>query len=194
MIWPDLPYDEPVREDLDPFGGCTAIKGTKTGFFHTEQFGGRWWLVTPEGNAYFLLSMRAVPGRSAARLKAWGFNCSRSGSTRPDTAEAGIPYLVRGSFLRKAPPLPLPAKAGFPPGCGSTMYSIPPGQTHVMRTQRKCSSLSRGIPILSDTGLTTSRCSRADTTAYCLPSPTRRSGKHSSKSPARITRKNRASW
>ena len=115
MIWPDLPYNEPVRPDLDPFGGCTAIKGTKTGFFHTEQFGGRWWLVTPEGNAYFLLSMRAVPGRSAARLKAWGFNCSRSGSTRPDTAEAGIPYLVRGSFLRKAPALPLPAKAGFPP-------------------------------------------------------------------------------
>lgn len=115
MIWPDLPYDQPVRNDLDRFGGCTGIKGTQTGFFHTEQLGGRWWLITPEGNAYFLLSMRAVPGRAADRLKAWGFNCSRSGSNRPETADAGIPYLVRGSFFRSAPPLPLSAKAGFPP-------------------------------------------------------------------------------
>ncbi len=115
VIWPDLPYDEPVRDDLDQFGGYTGIQGTKTGFFHTEQIGGRWWLVTPEGNAHFLLSMRGVSGDSAHRLKAWGFNASRTGSRRPATADAGIPYLVRGSFLRKAPPLPLPSKAGFPP-------------------------------------------------------------------------------
>ena len=33
MIWPDLPYEQPVRDDLDRFGGCTGIKGTQTGSF-----------------------------------------------------------------------------------------------------------------------------------------------------------------
>ena len=38
---------------LDTYGGHTDIKGEKTGFFHTEKIDGRWWLVTPEGNAFW---------------------------------------------------------------------------------------------------------------------------------------------
>ena len=29
------------------------MKGEKTGFFHAQRIEGRWWLVTPEGNAFF---------------------------------------------------------------------------------------------------------------------------------------------
>ena len=36
---------------LDRFGGCTGKRFEATGFFRTEQ-DGRWWLVTPEGNAF----------------------------------------------------------------------------------------------------------------------------------------------
>jgi hypothetical protein len=39
--------------DVDAYGGWTKLKGEKTGFFHTQQMEGRWWLVTPDGNAFF---------------------------------------------------------------------------------------------------------------------------------------------
>lgn len=37
----------------DSYGGWTKLKGTKTGFFHTEKVDDRWWLVSPEGNVFF---------------------------------------------------------------------------------------------------------------------------------------------
>ena len=42
---------------LDTYGGFTEIKGEKTGFFHTEQIDGRWWLVTPEGHGFHGVGM-----------------------------------------------------------------------------------------------------------------------------------------
>ena len=39
--------------DYDRYGGWMKLAGTKTGFFHTQQIDGRWWLVTPEGHAFF---------------------------------------------------------------------------------------------------------------------------------------------
>src|ERR1035437_6664305 len=39
--------------DYDTYGGWMNLKGEKTGYFHTQQINGRWWLVTPEGNAFF---------------------------------------------------------------------------------------------------------------------------------------------
>jgi len=39
--------------DYDAYGGWTNLQGGKTGYFHTEQIGGRWWLVSPEGNVFF---------------------------------------------------------------------------------------------------------------------------------------------
>lgn len=38
--------------NLDEYGGLTNKKLTKTGFFHTEHDGERWWFVTPAGNAF----------------------------------------------------------------------------------------------------------------------------------------------
>lgn len=37
----------------DQYGGWTKLKGRKTGFFYVERIGGKWWLVSPEGNAFF---------------------------------------------------------------------------------------------------------------------------------------------
>src|SRR5512141_2939297 len=39
--------------DSDPYGGWPKLQGTKTGYFHTQQIDGRWWLITPDGNAFF---------------------------------------------------------------------------------------------------------------------------------------------
>ncbi len=38
--------------DLDRFGGWKGKSFEATGFFRTEHDGRRWWLVTPEGNAF----------------------------------------------------------------------------------------------------------------------------------------------
>ncbi len=115
MIWPDLPYDEPARDGLDRFGGYTGIKGTETGFFHVEEIDGRWWMITPEGNAFFVLAICSAPEHADHRLRAWGFNTSRSRRPPADVTGEGMPYMVRCTLMRRAPALPLPTQAGFPP-------------------------------------------------------------------------------
>jgi hypothetical protein len=46
---------------LDKFGGRTDLPALKaTGFFHAQKQGERWWLVTPEGHAFFSLGVNAV--------------------------------------------------------------------------------------------------------------------------------------
>ncbi len=79
--------------DYDRYGGWKALKGKKTGFFHTQKIKGRWWLVTPDGAAFFSkgvchvnfdpesVSSRAAPAdraawarQAAAQLRTWGFN------------------------------------------------------------------------------------------------------------------------
>ena len=40
-------------QELDPYGGFLDIKGTRTGYFHTERLNDRWWLVTPDGHGFF---------------------------------------------------------------------------------------------------------------------------------------------
>jgi hypothetical protein len=79
--------------DYDRYGGWNKIKGRKTGFFHAQNIKSRWWLVTPEGNAFFSkgvchvafdpenASAPAAPAdraawsrRTAGELRGWGFN------------------------------------------------------------------------------------------------------------------------
>ncbi|MDF4024700.1 beta-agarase [Luteibacter sp. PPL201] len=46
---------------LDRYGGRTDLAAMKaTGWFHTQKQNGRWWLVTPEGHAFFSLGVNAV--------------------------------------------------------------------------------------------------------------------------------------
>jgi len=39
----------------DHYGGWSEITGGKTGFFHAQKIEGRWWLITPAGNAFYAL-------------------------------------------------------------------------------------------------------------------------------------------
>ena len=39
--------------DYDSYGGWLKLRGEKTGYFHTQRIDGRWWLVTPDGYAFF---------------------------------------------------------------------------------------------------------------------------------------------
>ncbi|MBC7287641.1 MAG: agarase [Armatimonadetes bacterium] len=45
---------------LDQYGGWTGLKGEATGFFHTQQIDGRWWLVDPEGNVFWSIGVNAI--------------------------------------------------------------------------------------------------------------------------------------
>ena len=91
-------------QEKDQYGGFTDIKGEKTGFFHAEKIDGRWWLITPEGNAFYGIGMaHPVTGftQSAVtfaygnnqeawlkgtvqRMKDLGFNCVWSGPYCPE--------------------------------------------------------------------------------------------------------------
>ncbi len=117
ILSPDPPYEGATRDDLDEYGGWTGLQGTATGFFHTEQVGGRWWLVTPAGNVFFGLGVRDIPhDGSARRLRAWGFNCSYVGAEVPETAKERFPYVLNLKLIRlAAPELPVPAVPGLPP-------------------------------------------------------------------------------
>ncbi|MEM9157416.1 MAG: hypothetical protein AAGB46_00095 [Verrucomicrobiota bacterium] len=96
--------------ELDQYGGFMDIKGEKTGFFHTEKIDGRWWLVTPEGNAFWGIGMsHPVTGwtegavtfvyngdqeawfkDTVKRMKDLGYNCVWSGPYCPERARSGF--------------------------------------------------------------------------------------------------------
>jgi hypothetical protein len=91
-------------QNTDPYGGFLDIKGKKTGFFHAEQINNRWWLVTPEGNAFYGIGIShpitefdqaAVTFTFKGDQEAWlnsviqrmrdlGFNCVWSGPYCPE--------------------------------------------------------------------------------------------------------------
>ncbi len=54
------PTTAPLHCDLDRFDGCRAISSRATGHFRTEQIDGVWWLITPEGNAFFSAGVNHV--------------------------------------------------------------------------------------------------------------------------------------
>jgi hypothetical protein len=65
--------------ELDAYGGCIDIRGERTGFFHTQQIDGRWWLVTPDGHGFLSLGINhyhpgwwAVEENRAHWVAAWG--------------------------------------------------------------------------------------------------------------------------
>jgi len=108
VIAPDLPDEGPVRPDLDPYGGWKGLTGKKTGFFHVEQLGGRWWFITPEGNAYYLVGMDWANEGVAPRLKSWGFNCAEENS--------GMPYVIDVRFFRlNHTEFPTGRRSAYPP-------------------------------------------------------------------------------
>lgn len=52
------------------FGGLEGAGGFRaTGFFRTERRGGRWWLVTPEGNPFFSIGMDSAAPSGATYVE-----------------------------------------------------------------------------------------------------------------------------
>ena len=68
-----------LGSELDAYGGFIDIVGERTGFFHTQEIDGRWWLVTPEGSAFLSLGINhyhpgwwAVDENRDHWVAAWG--------------------------------------------------------------------------------------------------------------------------
>lgn len=53
------------RRDGDVYGGRVDITLQRTGWFHTQKAKGRWWLVTPDGHAFFSLGVNVVAADNA---------------------------------------------------------------------------------------------------------------------------------
>ena len=53
FLWLASGLPTPAAPAYDAYGGWLQLTGTKTGYFHTQQIQGRWWLVTPDGNVFF---------------------------------------------------------------------------------------------------------------------------------------------
>lgn len=110
-----------LDEDFDRYGGWKELKGTVTGFFHTEKLGERWWIIDPDGQVFFSVGVNGVSevgtscpqigfsryGRSVSalyadpsewaavtlnRLRCWGFNTLGAWSRPSVTANGVMPY------------------------------------------------------------------------------------------------------
>lgn len=58
---PAAPVSQPAPPTFDQYGGYVPLPVTnRSGFFRTVQVGGRWWLATPDGHAFFSLGINAV--------------------------------------------------------------------------------------------------------------------------------------
>ncbi|MBM3840396.1 MAG: beta-agarase [Verrucomicrobia bacterium] len=111
-----------AAESRDRFGGWDGVRGQATGFFHTEQIQGVWWLITPDGNAFLSKGVNHVSytadqapslgyapyarvtaaqygsaqkwaEATAARLKSWGFNTVGAWSSR-EMSEQSVPHTL----------------------------------------------------------------------------------------------------
>ena len=111
-----------VAPTFSPFDakGFAAIHGKATGYFHVEQLGGRWWLITPKGEGFYAVgtdhanfnahwceklgyapyhkncvekyngSEEAWAQSTSGRLKSWNFNALGCGWS-PGMKSQGLP-------------------------------------------------------------------------------------------------------
>jgi len=120
------------ESQFDKYGGWRGLKGEKTGWFHTEQINGRWWLITPDGNVFWSLGVYCVriggipeigTDKRAYReacvkkygnekewarvtkiqLKEWGFNTIGDWSSASIIKTPGLAYVVGVDLSKKAP-------------------------------------------------------------------------------------------
>ena len=78
--------------ERDRYGGWTGKQFEATGFFRTQHDGERWWLVTPEGNAFLSL------GINHYHAHWWMQEYNRE--TRERDFEPGRPLRVRPAVRR----------------------------------------------------------------------------------------------
>jgi len=97
----DVQYKPKERDSsqLDRFGGTNTIKGEKTGKWHIERIGGRYWWITPEGNGYYLLGVNHIHNAQEEseqeqirnQLATWGF--TSAGYEPPAWLETQMPHI-----------------------------------------------------------------------------------------------------
>jgi agarase len=97
---------ESLPKARDSYGGWTAVRGDKTGFFHTQRINGFWWIITPEGNGFLSKGINSVRGplkgplpsetvpRVRANLVTWGMNTAGCWSDQAVEGE-GISLAIR---------------------------------------------------------------------------------------------------
>lgn len=117
---------------FDIYGGWKGLKGEETGWFHTEQINGRWWIITPKGNVFWSAGMYCVrfgglpetgTGKRVYRdacikkygsekewaritklqLKDWGFNTIGDWSSESIYRDPGLAYVMGINLPNKAP-------------------------------------------------------------------------------------------
>lgn len=77
----------------DRYGGRLDVQLAKTGWFHTQQARGRWWLVTPDGHGFFSLGVNAIDvaeGRTYVTGRTWMF------AGLPSATDAWAAFYGRG--------------------------------------------------------------------------------------------------
>jgi len=88
--------------ESDRYGGNPALKLKATGWFHVEQLGGRWFFVTPKGNA-FLSLVGTDPGETIRQDEFGVFSSRFDGSERqrlPNRfAFSASPWAVGGKIF-----------------------------------------------------------------------------------------------
>lgn len=120
----------PAVTQVDSYGGVYKV-GAGTGYFRTAKIGKRWFLVTPEGNAFFMLGVYAVVPRNNTddlggnyrsrviakygdadvtwapqmnrRLLSWGFN-----SLETYSVKWALPYATHSAWPNKQQPVKMP--------------------------------------------------------------------------------------
>jgi hypothetical protein len=81
--------------DWDQYGGWTQKPLTKTGWFHTEYDGQRWWLADPEGNAFISTGIDClIPGNDTRIdiVRPWCSFIPEKNSQYKDAYESGKRY------------------------------------------------------------------------------------------------------
>lgn len=152
-------YSLTVVVGSDLYGGLTALPspGGSSGFFRTEKVAGRWNLVSPLGNSFYLTSVfLAAPGfiepgimqsrynnnvalwavHRSERMLSWGFN-----TLGEYTAQTGLPVGTWGSTTN-ASPVKLPFILMF--SAASDLYLNPqriPGQVDPIK------NITVGVPL-----------------------------------------------
>ncbi|MFA5156293.1 MAG: carbohydrate binding domain-containing protein [Candidatus Omnitrophota bacterium] len=119
------------EEKFDKYGGWAGVKGFKTGVFHTEKINNRWWIITPEGNAFWSIGMYCVriggipetgtdkrvyrdacfkkygnehgwANATRMQLYKWGFNTIGDWSSESIYREPGLTYVIGINLSNKA--------------------------------------------------------------------------------------------
>ncbi len=131
LIFFNVRYLSAEAIHFDRFGGWTGIKGEKRKCFSVQNINGRWWLITPEGNAFWSVGVYCVrfgglpekdtkkrPYKDACIIKygnesewarvtrlqlvKWGFNTIGDWSSQKIYNEPGLPYVFGINLSKKA--------------------------------------------------------------------------------------------